>query len=261
MFKLIVKLFPNNRYVQLVFYKAHADLLTEASRFFIGYIWWIVEPLIDMVVYYLVFGIFLKRSIDNYVPFLLIGLLSYRWFSVSIVTGSNSIVLNKPLMNLVFLPKIIFPTVSVISNTFKYLITFLLLILFLKIYGFPIVLQYFALPVVIFIQFIHILSISWVLGGIVPFFPDFRIAIDSIMRLVFFISGIFFSIKSLSPKLQSLLYLNPMTGIIECYRNILMHGQWPNFRILLTVLIVSLAIGLLGKIIIKKFDLIYPKLL
>jgi len=260
MFKLIVRFFPNNRYVQLLFYKAHADLLTEASRFFIGYIWWVVEPIIDMVVYYIVFGVFLKRSIDNYVPFLLIGLLSFRWFSVSIITGSNSIVLNRPLMNQVFLPKIIFPTVSVISNTFKYFITFLLLLLFLKLYGFSIVLQYVALPVVISIQFIHILSITWVLGSIVPFFPDLRIAIDSIIRLLFFISGIFFSAKTLNPELQFFLKLNPMTSIIQSYRNILMYGQWPDWKILSYILLFSLFICFLGNFLIKKFDYIYPKL-
>jgi lipopolysaccharide transport system permease protein len=260
MFKFVVRLFPNNRYFQLLFYKAHADLLTEASRYFIGYIWWVIEPVIDMVVYYLVFGIFLKRSTDNFVPFLLIGLLAFRWFSVSIISGSNSIVLNKPLMNQVFLPKIIFPTVSVISNTFKYFITLSLLLIFLNIYGFSVFTPYIALPIIIFIQFVHILSITWLLGGLVPFYPDLRIAIDSFMRLIFFLSGIFFSVKSLNPKLQKILYLNPMTVIIESYRNILMYGQWPDWNILLYVFIVSLLLGLIGSFIIRKYDYHYPKL-
>jgi lipopolysaccharide transport system permease protein len=220
----------------------------------------VVEPVIDMVVYYFVFGIFLNKTTDNYVPFLLIGLLAYRWFAVSIISGSNSIILNKPLMNQVFLPKIIFPTISVISNTFKYFITFFLLLLFLRIYGFSLFSSYAALPLLILVQFFHILSITWFFGALVPFYPDLRIAIESIIRLLFFLSGIFFSVKSLAPKLQGFLYFNPMTIIIESYRNILMHGQWPEWAHLLYVFIISIFLGCLGRFIIKRFDFHYPKI-
>ena len=68
MFKIILKLFPNNRYIQLLFYKSHADLLTEASKYFIGYIWWVVEPVIDMVVDFYIYEMILesKSKIQQY---------------------------------------------------------------------------------------------------------------------------------------------------------------------------------------------------
>ena len=80
-----------SQYLSLVLYKTYAELRAESARTYIGFLWWIIEPIVDMATYYLVFAVLLRNRTEDFVPFLLIGLVSWKWFSVSVTMGADSI--------------------------------------------------------------------------------------------------------------------------------------------------------------------------
>jgi lipopolysaccharide transport system permease protein len=248
-------------YLQLVWYKALAELHAEAARAYLGFLWWIVEPLLYMSAFYIVFGLIFERGGPGFVPFLLCGLVVWKWFASSISSSANTIPANAALMQQVYLPKHLFPAIVLVINTIKFAVIFGLLLVFLLIYGVVPTQAWLVLPALVITQFLVIAAFAGVVAAVVPFVPDFRFILDNILMLQFFLSGIFFDINAVTGKLHYILQLNPMAVLIESYRNVLIDGQWPDSMPLAVILLGSLlGIGLAGAVL-KHYDRIYPKVL
>jgi lipopolysaccharide transport system permease protein len=225
----------------------------------LSYVWWILEPIFTMLALYIVFSTFLDRGTPNYAAFLLIGITSWQWFNSCINRSLNSIIQNQILINQIYIPKVFFPIEATLWASFKSLIVFIVLLLFLIPYPTPVALTWIALPAIIFIQFVLIIAVSILCAAIVPFLQDLNMIISTAMRLLFFASGVFYEIDQiLKPQHQFLMYLNPMAGLIKNYRMILIESQWPQWHYLFLVMFSSSVLLLAGVMLTKKFDHIYP---
>lgn len=251
----------NSRYRELILFKAYADLTSEASRTYLSFLWWIFDPILSMSVYYFVFGVLLQRGTADYVPFLLVGMVTWQWFINTVNHGMTSIWGNAGLMNQVYLPKTVFPSVVIIMDAFKFLIVFTLILLFLWVYGFSPNITYLALPAIFAVEFLFITAVTWFIAAIIPFVPDLRFLVQAVLQLVFFLSGIFFSSTDIPAGLRKYFYLNPMATIIEDYRNILMHAQWPNWNALALIGLSSLLAVFLAGQLIRRYDFVYPRII
>ena len=249
-----------HRYLTLVLHRAYAELRSESERTYIGFFWWVIEPIVFMAVLYLVFKVIMQRGTPDFVQFLFIGLVAWRWLETCLVSGANSIISARGLMQQVYLSKLVFPLVVVLTNTAKFAIVFLLLVGFLVATGFRIGLSYLALPAVFATQLMLILAVTVVFAGLTPFLPDLVIVLRNVARLWFFLSGIFWDIKDFSHRLQDALRFNPMVPVLEAYRDILLHDTWPDFGPLAIIAAASLPVCLAGVWIIRRFDYVYPKL-
>jgi lipopolysaccharide transport system permease protein len=247
------------QYVSLLIYKARAELLSEAQRTYIGYLWWVFDPVMQMAVYFVVFSIFLRRGGPDFVPFLLVGLVSWRWFGATITPGANAVLGGKGLMLQVYLPKALFPTVIFLVNTFKFIFVLILLLVFLWIYGYRPSQTYLALFPVLFCQGLLTLGLTYVFSSFVPFAPDIRILLENVLRGVFFLSGIFYAGSTLSPAAQTYFYLNPMAVLIESFRDILLNDVWPRWDRLAWVFLLGAAIAWIGRFSLRRLDRVYPK--
>jgi len=249
-----------SRYLDLVLYKTYAELRTESERTYIGFMWWIVEPVISMFVYYLVFQVIMQRGTENFVAFLFIGLVPWRWLATSITHGANAILAERSLMQQVYLSKLVFPLVSVLTDTVKFLVVFLLVLMFVALSGFGVGAPYLALPFLLVVQFLLILGLTILCAAVTPFLPDLRIVLSNLIRLWFFLSGIFWDVKSFSPEMQRYLRLNPMTVVIESYRDILLHGEWPALPKLAAIGGFAALVCVVATLGIRRWDFVYPKL-
>jgi len=240
--------------MELVWYKAYADLRVEASRGYLGIFWWALEPLLYMCAFYIVFGILFQRGGEDYIAFLLVGLVAWRWFENTIKLGASSLIANMGLMQQVYVPKIVFPTVTVVTNTVKFLVVLTILLVFLLFYGTDPGITWLALPGLLAVQLLLILAWTWLVSVIVPLMPDIRVIIDSGLTLLFFISGIFFDIESLPAQLADYLRLNPMATLIESYRKVLVQGVWPDWGMLGVVVVFSVIVVLVSLRLHLRYD-------
>ena len=247
-------------YIELVLYKTYADLRAEAERTYLGFLWWIIEPILFMGVFYVVFGLLLERGTADFVPFLLIGLTVWKWFNACLMHGALSIMGGQGLMQQVFLPKVIFPIVLILTDTVKFLLVFALLLVFLWWYGFDANPAYLALPVVMAVQLAFITALAFILAAVVPFVPDLRFVVDNLILMAFFTSGVMIPKSVIPEQYLSLFYLNPMANIIESYRDVLMYAQWPHWEALGVIAVVSLLVMVLGARLIRRFEYIYPRI-
>jgi lipopolysaccharide transport system permease protein len=255
------KLWGLQQYWDFLVFKTYADLRSEVDRTYIGYLWWVLEPVLYMLIFYLVFHVLLDRGTQNYVAFLLIGLTTWRWFQTGVMMASNTIISAKGIINQVYVPKVALPMVAVAINSFKFFVIFLILLVFLWVSGYTPGWQYLWLPVLLFLQLSFVIGCSFILAAITPFLPDMKVILDNLLRGMFFISGIFFEIKSVDEPYQSYLMLNPMASLIDQYRQVLVGGLAPDFDLLLLVAVISVVFIVIGLFLLLRFDRVYPRLL
>lgn len=245
----------------LVIQKTWSGLKAEASRGYLGVLWWVLEPIMYMAIFYIVFVHLFKRGDGNYIAFLLTGLTVWKWFNATVSSGANSLIANASLMNQVYLPKIIFPLTVVAINTFKFLIIFSLLVVFLVLTSATPSPVWLFLPIVIATQLFLIIAVTSFFASIMPFFPDLKLIIDNVMMMFFFLSGIFFDIGTIPGFKQKILLLNPMADMIFMYRHLLLKGLPPSWHQLLYVICFSSVLFLSAHWILGRFDRVYPKII
>jgi len=243
----------------LILYKTYADLKAEAARSYLGLLWWIIEPVLYLGAFYILFVLVMQRGGPDFVPTFLCGAVVWKWFASGIQGGSHAISAHRGLLQQVYVQKFIFPVIAVLGSTARFVPVFLIFIFFLLLYGIPVQATWLAAPLVIFTQLCLVLSLAMLVGAITPFLPDLKAVIDNGMMALFFISGVFFNINEVHEPLKSYLLLNPMAGLIDEYRNIMLRGIWPDTGRLAIVLTDSIALGALALALLKQMDHKYGK--
>jgi lipopolysaccharide transport system permease protein len=246
--------------LDLIWYKVYAELSAEAARTFLGILWWLIEPVLYMSVFYLIFGVLFQRGGEDFVYFLLIGLVVWKWFDSAIRSGMVSLQTNAAVIQQVYQPKYIFPVIVVLINTAKFLLVLLLLLLFLLISGKPVSITWLALLPLIGVQFVLIVGITSVCATVIPFVPDLKLVVDNGLTMLFFLSGVFFDISAVPEHFQVWLRLNPMAVLIENYRSVLLLEQMPDWGQLFWVLLFSCMLVATALRVFTRYDRIYPKL-
>ena len=247
-------------YLDLIRYKVYAELSAEAARTFLGILWWLIEPVLYMSVFYLIFGVMFQRGGEGFVYFLLVGLVVWKWFDSSIRSGMVSLQTNAAVIQQVYQPKFIFPVIVVLINTSKFLFVMLLLLLFLLISGKPPSISWLALLPLIGVQFVLIAGITSLCATVIPFVPDLKWVVDNGLTMLFFLSGVFFEISAMPEYFHDWLRLNPMAVLIEGYRSALLLGQMPDWGQLFWVLLFSCILIVAAVGVFNRYDRIYPKL-
>jgi len=248
-----------SHYRRFVFVKVAANLRSEAVRNYLSYIWWFLEPLLHMVTYYLVFGLLLRRGTDDFVVFLLAGLIPYLWFSRTISHGMLSIVHGRGLMMQVHLPKIIFPTIVILHDAVKQSVIFTILLAFIVVYGINASPSWLAFPLIVLAEFLFITACCYLVAAIIPFLPDFNFLVTAGLQLLLFCSGVFYDIEMIAPDHRRIFYMNPMANLLQNYREILMYHNWPDWYSMAVISGCSILVICCMWIIIRRLDHIYPR--
>ncbi|MBU1191295.1 MAG: ABC transporter permease [Gammaproteobacteria bacterium] len=245
--------------IELILYKTYADIKAEMARSYLGLIWWLIEPVLYLGAFYILFVLVLHRGGPDFVPTFLCGAVVWKWFDSGLKGGSHAISANRGLLQQVYVPKFIFPVIAVLGSTARFVPVFVVFTLFLLVYGIPIQLTWLAAPIVMLTQLFLIMALAMLVGAITPFLPDLKAAIDNGMMFLFFISGVFFNINDVHEPLRSYLLLNPMAGLIDEYRNAMLRGVWPDTAHLTIILLISFVLGALALALLKEMDHKYGK--
>jgi len=248
-------------FFDLLLFKTKANLQIEVSRYYLNYLWWVVEPILTMGVLYIVFGVFLGSEIEHFVGFLLCGLIMWQWFARTASNSVGSILSGVGLMTQIDIPKVFFPLEVALRDCCKNLFATSILLIFLVFYPTPVTIKWLALPVIMSIQFVLNVAVGILVAAIVPFVPDLKYIVNTVIDLMFFGSGIFFSIEEMVlPEHRWIMYMNPLAGLIQNYRSILLYGQWPDWGYLSIVCVFSLLLLGCALCIVRRLDRVYPRI-
>lgn len=228
----------------LLIYLVFSGLKAQYRNTFLGFFWWLLDPLLGVMVYYFLVVIVLDRGgdVENYGAFLVVGLIAWRWVRSVVNASSRSIMAHAGIITRVYLPKAIFP----LSVCFSQLINFSigLVIAAGVLVSLKIVpgLQMLWLPVVILMQLIFLAALSLIIGYVCVFVKDIDNFITHFMRLWFYSSPVIWASGRLPKKYSWIVDLNPVSAYLNSYRNILIYNLAPQLNKLIPVTAVSLLV-------------------
>lgn len=243
------------RYMHIIYFKTYANLKAEHAKTYLGCFWWVLEPLINTAVYYLIFTLVIKNR-GSTLSSIFIGTIVFGWFQNGVNQVANSIIQHSGLVQQVYLPKLLFPFIVVSNLTWKFLFSLLLLLPILWFAGYTPSFSYLALPFLLFIQFFLIVAIGLPLAALMPYFPDGRTVVATLLALLMWCSGIFYSVSQVPDDyhLKDLFFFNPAAGFIEAYRNVLLDGQFPLLSHFVPGLLTGCLFGGVGLVLIWFVD-------
>lgn len=207
------------------------DLKVRYKNSVLGVLWSLLNPLLMMVVFSLVFGVLSNNEIRQYSVFFLVGLMPWNFFSNAVLSGTNSITGNSSLVKKVYFPREVLPLSAVISSLVNFFIAFFVLAVFL--YGSGLGLTAHAVWIVplLITQIIFTLGLCLFLGSLHVFYRDIMMILDVVMLAWFFLTPIMYPLSQFGQSVtvlgaqfvpaQLMRWLNPMASIIDGYRTVL----------------------------------------
>lgn len=240
---------PLFQFFRLVDIQARMALKADASKYALGYIWWVLEPLLYVAVFYVVFSIILNSGRDDFLVFLMCGKLPFMWFSKSVTQASNSIVANSGLIGKVDIPKAIFPMAILQECLYKQGAVFLLLFVVLVAWGYPVTPAWAWMVPIILTNYLLIVACALIGAYVVCLMRDFSMFISLGMVFLLFTSGVFWDVRALDSAQMTNLVLtcNPLAFLLDAYRQVLMNGVAPDALHLgvLAALFAAVIVGML----------------
>jgi teichoic acid transport system permease protein len=216
----------------------------------LGNLWHLLNPALSIGVYFLIFGVLLEtdRGVDNFILFLTVGLFLYQVTQKSTTDGAKSIVTNKGVIKAVRFPRALLPISSTWTEFLASLPTFLVLFVVAAITGQAPRWSWLALIPLIFLQLIFNAGAAMIAARLTTHFVDMIQILPFIFRLLFYGSGVIFSVDAYvedSPLIELLFDLNPMYCFISLGRWSVMGGTFQG-ELLLSAIVWSFAILTLG---------------
>lgn len=214
-----------------------------------------------MAIYYFVFGVVFQRGTEDFVPFLLVGLVVWQWFAQSVSHCSVSINQNHALISQVNFPKVVLPSINIVMDTFKFSIVFTLLLTALWALGYPPTMSYVYLPLILMLQFLLNYACGLIASALIPFVPDLSNLIPHLLRLGMYGSGILYAVSSLPHNLQEILAYNPMVWIIQSYRDVLMYNEAPDTTSLVSYAGTVIILYMFARVLMSKLNTVFARAL
>lgn len=203
----------------------------------LGQLWHLLNPLFLIGIYYFVFGVVLevesRRGVDNYLPFLIVGMITFNYTRSSAQSGARMIVKNRRLVQSINFPRAILPVSSIVSETISHLYAIpvmLLLLVSTNFLGDDLMLPtwwWLLLIPIVALQALFNLGIAMAVGRFAFHFRDVQNFMPYLLRLWFYMSGVLYPIGPLieTAWLRGVLYANPAWSIIEIARDALLHQR------------------------------------
>ncbi len=167
-------------------------------------------------------------SIDHYASFVFIGVLVFGWFQSSLSESSGLITGSKALVNQPGFPLALLPHVKVGVRLFHFAIALPLLFGLLWYQGIRPGLPWLSLPLLIIVQYLVLAGVSYPLASFNVIFRDTQHMIGVLIQLAMFLTPIFYSMQQIPAPIRPWFYLNPLVGLVECWRAVLLQSEWPN---------------------------------
>lgn len=229
------------RYREMLKNLVKKDLRTRYKGSVLGFLWTFVNPLLQLIVYTVIFSTIMRINIDKFYMFLFVALLPWIFFSTSVQVSAGTIIANKDLVKKIYFPRVILPLSVVTSGLMNLLFGFIIVFISLIVSKIGITIAIIYLPIVIIIEYVITLAFSLLVSALNVYFRDLEHILGIAMMAWFYFTPIIFPVEMIPKEYLKYFFLNPMTPIIVSFRDILYYGRTPDFM----MLGISLVTGLL----------------
>lgn len=222
------------------------EIRGKYKKSFLGILWSFLNPLLMLMVYAIIFPIILKSSEKNYVMFLMTALIPWTFFTTVVTQGASTIVANGNILKKVYFPREILPISTVTSGLVNFLISCIIIFIFLIFTGIGFSKYILLLPFIILIEYLLLLGIVFILSSVTVYLRDLEHIIGVVIQALFYGTPIVYSLSAIPSKFMWVFKLNPMAYIIQGYRDVLYYQTMPNLQGLFLILAFSLGLVIVG---------------
>lgn len=249
------------KYAYYMVYAARTDLKAEVANSYLNRLWWLLEPFFTMLVYVIVFGKIMGRSIENYATFVYSALLMWTFFSKTVNYSVKLVRNNKDIVTKVYVPKFVILISNMFLNLFKLLFSLIVLVGMMFIFKIKLSVATFYVFPVYAVMILFSFGVGMIMLHYGVYVDDLSYAVEIALRMLMFLSGIFYELTTtLSEPLGTImLCFNPMAFFIDTMRNALVYGRVVNIPLLGIWFMVSLILCCIGVHIVYRNENGYVK--
>jgi lipopolysaccharide transport system permease protein/teichoic acid transport system permease protein len=212
----------------LFVYLVASGLKAQHRNSFLGYFWWLLDPLLDVAVYYVLVVLVFHRGGDDYGMYLIVGMVVWRWVSSTVSGAARSIIAQAGVISQVYLPKLIFPLSATLTQLIHFGFGLLVVALGLVFFHIAPTTALFWLPYVIVMQLLFLAALAVTLAYLCVFIRDIDNLIGPMLRVWFFTSPVIWREDMVTEGHRWLVGLNPMTHFLASYRSMFLSQSSPN---------------------------------
>lgn len=251
------------KYYKYAIYSAKAELKSEVADSYLNWLWWIIEPLCFMLIYTFVFGYVFKNDQKYFASFVFIGLTAWNFFNRMISGSVKLIVNNRDLVTKVYIPKYILLLSKSFTYLFKMGISLLIAFSLMIFQCVPFTWHILLFIPILLVLYIISFGLGMILMNLGVFFNDLYNLVNIGLKMVFYVSGVFYNIKTRLNGTLSFILLraNPIAFIMNELRKVMLNNQMFSITGLLFWFIVGILLCIIGIHNIHKNENSYAKVI
>jgi lipopolysaccharide transport system permease protein len=244
----------------LILELAKRDFTERYSGSALGFLWSFVYPLINILIYMIIFGSMMgarlpgMSSVWGYGVYLIAGLVPWTAFANTVTRASTVFLDKKNIIAKIHVDLPTLPLFIVISESVTFVVTLTIFLLILLITGIPLSWYLVLIPLIYFIQQVFAYALGFFLGIFVVFLRDLKEVVTIGFQIWFWFTPIVYTFDILPALAQQVLILNPMLSVVSAYHDIFVFQRMPSFFYLTLVLIGSVVLIVVDYVIYKKLE-------
>ena len=251
------------RYKSYMIYSAKATLKGEVAGSRLNWLWWILDPFLFMLVYTFMALVVFGKGEPYFPLYVYIGLNMYDFFNRTVRKSVRMVKRNKSMISKVYIPKYVLIINEMIVNAFKMCVAFMLVVVMIPVYRVPLTWHVLEAIPVFLVLVLLTFGCSCIILNLGVFVSDLANVVVVLLKLVFYMSGVFYNIQTRVPEPYNiiLLYGNPIAGLLQGARNCILYGTSPYYDMLGIWFVISVVLCIVGVRSIMKYENSYVKVI
>lgn len=249
--KLVKELYD---YREMIYMLVRREIRGRYKGSILGFFWTFLNPLLQFIVYAIVFSTIMRMDIDQFYIYLFVAFVPWFFLATAIPQGAVCIQTQSNLVQKIYFPRMVLPISTVVTAFVNMLLSELVVFAVLLISGFGISRYILALPIVWFVQFLFVLGIVLFVSALTVYIRDLAHILDIVVMAWFYATPIVYPPEMLPAQFKFLTYLNPMYGIIDGYRKILYYKCLPDFSTMTLALGLGVATIFIGGFVFQRLQ-------
>lgn len=241
-------------YRELLKNNVKKEIRGKYKNSFLGVLWSFLNPLLQIAVYAIVFPLILRNTQENYVVFVCCGLIPWTFFATTINRTAFTLVENGDIIKKVYFPREILPISIVTSEAVNFLISTIIILMFVLFGGLGLSKYIIFYPIVLLAQYLLLISISFVVSVVTVYFRDLQHLIGVALQLLFYAAPVVYSPENIPEGYEWILKYNPMTYIINAYRDIFYNQTMVDIKSLIILIFGAICACVIGYLIFNKLQ-------